>query len=182
MKGEASDSAQSAVDESKILPIPKNATNTVYVEGIPTDATEREVAHIFRPFVGFKTVRLIPREKRQGEKVILCFADFENTLQTTIVINTLQGYRFDRDDILGLQFSYALENNKQRHQHNNSIGTNVGGSTNGTNRRNSMEERGGNSPKTGERAPGAESSSVRQPSPPLFPFNPESSTSEQKKC
>lgn len=27
-----------------VLPIPKNATNTVYVEGIPTDASEREVA------------------------------------------------------------------------------------------------------------------------------------------
>lgn len=26
------------------MPIPKNATNTVYVEGIPLDATEREVA------------------------------------------------------------------------------------------------------------------------------------------
>jgi len=67
-------------DQQTILPIPKNATNTVYVEGIPLDSTEREVAHIFRPFLGFKTVRLIPREKKPGEKVILCFADFESTL------------------------------------------------------------------------------------------------------
>ena len=67
-------------DPKTVLPIPKNATNTVYVEGIPLDATEREVAHIFRPFLGFKTVRLIPREKKPGEKVILCFADFESTL------------------------------------------------------------------------------------------------------
>lgn len=111
MKGEGADSAK-AIDECQILAIPKNASNTVYVEGVPTDATEREVSHIFRPFVGFKTVRLIPREKRQGEKVMLCFADFENTLQTTIVINTLQGYRFDRDDIFGLQFSYALTSNR----------------------------------------------------------------------
>lgn len=73
-----------------ILPIPFNATNTVYVEGIPFDATEREVAHIFRPFPGFKSVRLIPREKKPGEKVIFCFADFDNKMQTTIVINTLQ--------------------------------------------------------------------------------------------
>jgi len=78
-KGEGADSAK-PLDESQILPISKNATNTVYVEGIPTNASEREVAHIFRPFVGFKTVRLIPREKRQGEKVMLCFADFENTV------------------------------------------------------------------------------------------------------
>jgi len=58
--------------------VPKNATNTIYVEGIPVDSTEREVAHIFRPFIGFKSVRLIPREKGSEEKVILCFADFEN--------------------------------------------------------------------------------------------------------
>jgi hypothetical protein len=43
--------------------IPDGATNTIYVEGIPVDATEREVAHIFRPFTGFKSVRLIPRDK-----------------------------------------------------------------------------------------------------------------------
>jgi len=63
-----------------MFPIPKNATNTVYVEGIPIDATEREVSHMFRPFLGFKTVRLIPREKRPGEKVVLCFADFETVI------------------------------------------------------------------------------------------------------
>lgn len=83
------------------MPIPFNATNTVYVEGIPLDATEREVARkyyqqlialidIFRPFPGYKSVRLIPREKRPGEKVIFCFADFDNKFQTTLVINTLQ--------------------------------------------------------------------------------------------
>lgn len=81
------------------MPIPKNAANTVYVEGIPLDASEREVARnsfysltfldIFRPFPGFKSVRLIHREKKPGEKVILCFADFENPFQTTLVINTL---------------------------------------------------------------------------------------------
>lgn len=81
-----------------IMPIPKNATNTVYVEGIPLNTQEREVARklfpsllldIFRPFPGFKSVRLIHREKKPGEKVILCFADFENSQQTTLVINTL---------------------------------------------------------------------------------------------
>jgi hypothetical protein len=29
---------------TNLVPIPKNATNTVYVEGIPIDAKEREVA------------------------------------------------------------------------------------------------------------------------------------------
>jgi hypothetical protein len=43
---------------------------------------------------------------------VLCFVDFESALQTTIVINTLQGYRFDKDDNYGLQLSYATINNK----------------------------------------------------------------------
>ena len=30
------------------MPIPHNATNTVYVEGIPQDATEREVARNYQ--------------------------------------------------------------------------------------------------------------------------------------
>ena len=29
---------------ARVLPIPKNATNTVYVEGVPVSASEREVA------------------------------------------------------------------------------------------------------------------------------------------
>lgn len=62
-----------------VFNVPKNATNTIYVEGIPIDSTEREVSHIFRPFRGFKSVRLIPREISPDERVILCFADFENS-------------------------------------------------------------------------------------------------------
>jgi hypothetical protein len=50
-----------------IIHIPRNATNTVYVEGIPVNASEREVAHLFRPYKGFKAVRLIPRDKK-GDK------------------------------------------------------------------------------------------------------------------
>ena len=38
-----------------------NATSTVYVEGIPLDATEREVSHIFRPYPGYKGLRLIEK-------------------------------------------------------------------------------------------------------------------------
>eukprot|EP00347_Sterkiella_histriomuscorum_P007844 403347348 len=101
------------------LPIPKNATNTVYVEGLPHDTTEREVAHIFRPFLGFKQLRLIPRDTKDGQRVHFAFADFESVYQTTMVINTLQGYRFHKDDIIGLQFSYAVTNNKHGRREDN---------------------------------------------------------------
>ena len=74
-----------------------NATNTIYVEGIPLDAKEREVAHIFRPFPGFINLRLVKKEKN-GRLMNLCFVDFENILQSTICIATLQGYKFDKKD------------------------------------------------------------------------------------
>ena len=48
--GSAAGSATHAMSDSGIFPIPANATKTVYVEGLPADATEREVAHMFRPF------------------------------------------------------------------------------------------------------------------------------------
>jgi hypothetical protein len=91
----------------------KNATHIVYVEGLPNDASEREVSHIFRPFPGFKSVRLITREKN-GQKSIICFADFDDISQSTICINTLQGYRFDKNDLVGLHFSYGVSKHKDR--------------------------------------------------------------------
>jgi len=94
------------------LDFKKNATNIVYVEGLPLNSTEREVAHIFRPFPGFKSVRLITRDK-SGEKSVICFADFDDILQSTICINTLQGYRFDKNDLVGLHFSYGVSKQKK---------------------------------------------------------------------
>ena len=89
----------------------------MYVEGLPADCTEREIAHLFRPFPGFKQLRLVPRETKDGQKVHFCFADFENLEQTTIVVSTLQGYRFHKDDIIGLQFSYAVCGGQRKGNH-----------------------------------------------------------------
>ena len=97
----------------KNMEFKRNATNIVYVEGLPNGSSDREVAHMFRPFPGFKSVRLITREKN-GEKSIICFADFENVIQSTVCINTLQGYRFDKNDLVGLHFSYGVNKNKDK--------------------------------------------------------------------
>lgn len=88
----------------------------MYVEGLPHDTTEREISHIFRPFPGFKQLRLVPRETKDGLKVHFCFADFETVEQTTMVVNTLQGYRFHKDDIIGLQFSFAVAGGHHYHR------------------------------------------------------------------
>ncbi|KAJ6835409.1 uncharacterized protein M6B38_332180 [Iris pallida] len=91
--------------------LPPDASNTLYVEGLPADCTCREVSHIFRPFVGFKDVRLVSKESRHpgGDPWLLCFVDFSTPGQAAVALDALQGYNFDEHDRestkLRLQFS-----------------------------------------------------------------------------
>uniref|UniRef100_J3MAW5 RRM domain-containing protein n=2 Tax=Oryza brachyantha TaxID=4533 RepID=J3MAW5_ORYBR len=80
--------------------LPPDASNTLFIEGIPTDCARREVSHIFRPFVGFREVRLVNKEARHpgGDPVLLCFVDFETATQAAIAMDALQGYKFDEHD------------------------------------------------------------------------------------
>lgn len=88
-----------------------DATNTLFVEGLPVNCTRREVSHIFRPFVGFREVRLVNKESRNagGDPVVLCFVDFENAAQATKALDALQGYKVDEHErdsgSLRLQFA-----------------------------------------------------------------------------
>jgi len=99
--------------------LPPDASPTLYVEGVPNDATEREVSHIFRPFPGFQTVRTFQRESRKvsGTTYLLCFIEFDNPHLATNAMQMLQGYKFDlrnRDSTRGLRISYAVNSNKPR--------------------------------------------------------------------
>ncbi|KAJ0255995.1 Nuclear speckle RNA-binding protein A [Hirschfeldia incana] len=93
------------------LPLPPDASNTLYVEGLPSNCSRREVAHIFRPFVGYREVRLVTKDSkhRNGDPVVLCFVDFTNPACAATALTTLQGYRMDESDadskFLRLQFS-----------------------------------------------------------------------------
>nr|AFK44959.1 unknown [Lotus japonicus] len=93
------------------VPLPPDASSTLYVEGLPSDSTKREVAHIFRPFVGYREVRLVTKESkhRGGDPLILCFVDFENPACAATALSALQGYKVDELDPesghLRLQFS-----------------------------------------------------------------------------
>ncbi|CAH8354667.1 unnamed protein product [Eruca vesicaria subsp. sativa] len=93
------------------LPLPPDASNTLYVEGLPSNCSRREVAHIFRPFVGYREVRLVTKDSkhRNGDPVVLCFVDFTNPACAATALSTLQGYRMDENDpdskSLRLQFS-----------------------------------------------------------------------------
>lgn len=93
------------------LSLPPDATNTLYVEGLPPNCTKREVAHIFRPFVGYKEVRLVNKEPkhRGGDPLILCFVDFVDPACAATALSALQGYKMDENDpdssYLRIQFS-----------------------------------------------------------------------------
>ncbi|WCJ32468.1 RNA-binding protein 1 [Euphorbia peplus] len=92
-------------------PLPANASNTLFIEGLPSNCTRREVAHIFRPFVGYKEVRLVSKESRRpgGDPLILCFVDFLSPVHATIALDALQGYKFDEHDrdSVHLRLQYA---------------------------------------------------------------------------
>ncbi|KAH0660563.1 hypothetical protein KY289_029311 [Solanum tuberosum] len=91
--------------------LPPDASSTLFVEGLPADCTRREVSHLFRPFLGYKEVRLVPKGSRHagGDPLILCFVDFVSPLHAATAMDALQGYKFDeheRDSVsLKLQFS-----------------------------------------------------------------------------
>jgi hypothetical protein len=77
---------------SDILKPTREATSNIYVEGLPQDATDREVAHIFRPYPGYKSVKTEARYVQEGtsHRVTICIAHFENASQAMVVVNTLQ--------------------------------------------------------------------------------------------
>ncbi|PPE00665.1 hypothetical protein GOBAR_DD02328 [Gossypium barbadense] len=66
---------------------------------------------IFRPFVGYKEVRLVSKEPRQrgGDPIVLCFVDFSSPACAATAMSALQGYKMDEHDpdsnYLKLQFS-----------------------------------------------------------------------------
>ncbi|KAH9605975.1 hypothetical protein KSS87_008433 [Heliosperma pusillum] len=91
--------------------LPFDASNTLYVEGLPSNIFKREVAHIFRPFVGYREVRLVIKDAkhRSGDPIILCFVDFVDAACAATAMSALQGYKVDEDDRdsshLRIQFS-----------------------------------------------------------------------------
>ncbi|KAJ6340694.1 hypothetical protein OIU77_008450 [Salix suchowensis] len=73
--------------------LPLDASSTLFVEGLPSDCTRREVSHIFRPFVGYKEVRLVSKESRNpgGDPLVLCFVDFLSPAHAATSMDALQG-------------------------------------------------------------------------------------------
>ena len=103
--------------------LPPDASSTLFVEGLPSNCSVREAAHIFRHFLGFKEVRIVNKSKESRNKlevepsvnvVVLCFVDFDNPKFAATAMEALQGYRMDKDDrdspSLKLQFAHPPRN------------------------------------------------------------------------
>ncbi|XP_020536645.1 RNA-binding protein 2 isoform X1 [Jatropha curcas] len=77
--------------------ISRGESNILFVDGLPTDCTRREVGHLFRPFIGYKDIKVIHKEpRRTGDKaMVLCFVEFVDTKCAITAKEALQGYRFD---------------------------------------------------------------------------------------
>ncbi|KAL8130472.1 hypothetical protein V2J09_019627 [Rumex salicifolius] len=72
-------------------------SSMLFVDGLPRDCTRREVGHLFRPFIGFKDIRVVHKEpRRTGDKAaVLCFVEFDNPSCARTAMEALQGYHFD---------------------------------------------------------------------------------------
>ncbi|CAN4085666.1 unnamed protein product [Withania somnifera] len=82
------------------VPLPPEASSTLFVEGLPANCNRREVSHIFRQFAGYKEVRLVIKESRRpgGNQFVLCFVDFVSPAHAATAMDILQGYKFDQYD------------------------------------------------------------------------------------
>ncbi|CAN6903068.1 unnamed protein product [Brassica oleracea] len=102
----------------ELLRLPPDASSTLFVQGLPSNCSMREAAHIFRPFSGYKEVRLVTKGSKQVRftsfnlkhyAIVLCFVDFDNPACAATARNALQGYRMDEEErdskILHIQFS-----------------------------------------------------------------------------
>jgi len=90
-------------------------SNTLYVEGVPMDATQREMTHIFRPFYGYRAVRLIKNgkaKKPDGRDYYHCFAEFITPEAANTAMTNLQSYKMDYDDRTGLRISFSFSERK----------------------------------------------------------------------
>ncbi|KAK9099412.1 hypothetical protein Syun_026457 [Stephania yunnanensis] len=72
-------------------------SNMLYVDGLPNDCLRREAAHLFRPFIGFKDIRVIHKEARRDrdKAQVFCFVEFADPKCALTAMEALQGYKFD---------------------------------------------------------------------------------------
>ncbi|KAK5814116.1 hypothetical protein PVK06_029568 [Gossypium arboreum] len=68
-------------------------SNILFVDGLPTNCTRREVGHLFRPFAGYKDIKVVHKEpRRRGDRaMVLCFVEFDDSKCAMTAMAALQG-------------------------------------------------------------------------------------------
>nr|XP_033512242.1 RNA-binding protein 2-like isoform X2 [Nicotiana tomentosiformis] len=68
------------------IPLPPNASSTLFVEGLPANCTRREMSR-------YREVRLVIKESRHpgGHPLVLCFVDFVSPAHAATAMDALQG-------------------------------------------------------------------------------------------
>ncbi|XP_022977140.1 protein MATERNALLY EXPRESSED GENE 5-like isoform X2 [Cucurbita maxima] len=81
-------------------PISSRESNIIFVDGLPTDCTRREVGHLFRPFIGYEDIRVVHKEpRRRGDKAtVLCFVEFSEARYAQAAMEALQVFDVGRDE------------------------------------------------------------------------------------
>lgn len=83
----------------------------LFIDGLPSDCTRREVSHLFRPFIGFQEIRLVHKEPRHArdKAMVLCFVEFSDAKCALTAMEALQGYKFDnkKPDAPSLKIQFA---------------------------------------------------------------------------
>ncbi|KAG6422544.1 hypothetical protein SASPL_119120 [Salvia splendens] len=67
------------------IPLPPDASSTLFVEGLPANCTRREVSR-------YKEVRLVTKESRHsgGDPLVLCFVDFQSPAHAATAMDAIQ--------------------------------------------------------------------------------------------
>jgi hypothetical protein len=81
-------------------PLPHDACPTLYIDGLPQDATKRELGHLARLLPGYQGMRLVVKDSKKyaGEKLVMAFYEFVDASAAAAAMARLQGYVFDADD------------------------------------------------------------------------------------
>lgn len=88
-----------AAEQVQPATLPANAVETLYVDDVPKDMSRRELSHIFRPFGGFKEVRIVNKPGKEGrEGRTFAFAEFENAECADAALKCLNGYTYEREN------------------------------------------------------------------------------------
>jgi hypothetical protein len=93
--------------------LPPDAVETLYVDNMSADVTKREMAHVFRPFEGFKEMRLVERKDKNGTPLVIGFAEFVDAQHANVALKALQGYPLEMtlpaENQLRLSFAKPLK-------------------------------------------------------------------------